>query len=375
MPNVFQYIQGGGFAGGSVLMTVQQLSSLLGDGHQSLIYPPGLAQDSTSSNRSIPYVLFAPYIKQGLTSLMDQNQHPNMVLDNLPPPQFVVALPLPASALATSTAVAYEEADLGVMGGMIASNIIKSFNGDLGNAAGGAAIGAAVSALTAASVGADWVTGGIIGAATGSIIGKDASVTGMLHGLEAASSAALQTDVGTIFKKGFGFQENPFTEVLFKRVPFRVHRFDYVFFPKTAAESKILDKILQVFKFYMLPAVKNTGVGGLTSTTGAILSFPYEFQITYSVQSTTFTLLPSVLESISINYSDGTDSPRFFKVDATGKEYPTKVTVSMIFREIYMLTRDRVSVDVDDVVTNDLVLTNNPGSPVANSSPKVRYRF
>lgn len=147
----------------------------------------------------------------------------------------------------------------------------------------------------------------------------------------------------------FGLAENPYTEYAFKNVSPRTHTFSYVFMPRSKDESQVIDRIINVFKYSMLPR---------PSSVAGFFQFPYEFQIVHSLQNTTFTLLPSVLKSCDVDYSGGTDSPKFFNSD-----YPAKITMTMQFQEVVLLNRDYVI--KDDLMKND---TGGPGN-------QYRFRF
>ena len=94
----------------------------------------------------------------------------------------------------------------------------------------------------------------------------------------------------------------------------------------------------------MLPKPATVDFFG-TNPGAGFLEFPYEFQITHSVQDTTFTLLPSVLTVLEVDYGGGTDSPKLFRPGKYGEQYPAKITLSMTFKEMVLLTRDRVMYD------------------------------
>jgi len=142
-----------------------------------------------------------------------------------------------------------------------------------------------------------------------------------------------------------GVVENPFTEHIFQKVDARTHTFTYTFLPKNLGESQTIDNIIELFKFYMLPAnqAANGGIGGQGQP--IFFSFPYEFQIVYSVGATTFQLLPSVLETLSVDYADSVGSPKFFTSDTVGKQYPAKIDLTLVFQEVMLLTRDKIKVE------------------------------
>jgi len=176
-------------------------------------------------------------------------------------------------------------------------------------------------------------------------------------------------DVGNAAKALTGYTENPFSETMFQNVSFREHTFDYEFTPLTEKEAERIDEIIQKFKYYMLPDLSHAiGLTQLVTgeqneqsrLNGLLLSFPYQFIIRYSVESTTFRLMPSVLKSISVNYGGQDKAPNFYRASSHGKNWPSRINVALEFQEIIFLSRGRVATDKK---TYDV------------SSGTVKYRF
>lgn len=269
------------------------------------------------------------------------------LFDSLPTPSFAIALPTPTTALKTNYAMTYDTVNIGAIGAIVQGVDEQTVR----NAVTGAAIGATVGSLfNAGKAGALLGLGAGAGGQTGLVQGG----FGLLQsGLEALGST------GSVVNILAGAAENPYTENVFKNVNFREHNFSYVFMPKNEAESEQIDQIIQMFKYAMHP--KTTTILGAQG----FFEFPYEFQITHSVQDTTFTLLPSVLSSLEVDYSGGTDSPKFFvPIAGTGKQYPARITLSMTFKEMVLLTRERMDLPKPQLVSDD---TADP--------PSWRYRF
>jgi hypothetical protein len=256
---------------------------------------------------------------------------------NLPPPKFIIALPVPASALKTSYGVDYEKFDIGQGLGSL-NELWNPQNGGRG-----------------------FLEDTSIGDVTAQVIYS------VIQGL--AGEAGINAGVLNAF---IGRAENPYTEQLFKNVEFREHTFTYTFLPKNMAESRRVDDIIQMFKFYMHPVHSGSGVS-------PFFEFPYEFQITYSVADTTFTLLPSVLQKFDVDYA-GYDVPKFFnpgKLD--NKQYPAKITINMVFREMTLLTRDRIALNLVDGLRNPAELDDYESRQVTSDAQKdinrTRFRF
>lgn len=304
-------------------------------GFSPVVFPPSLGTET--ENNGIPYVLFMPYMNSpGLHQL--HSVDPNHVLDTIPPPKFAIALPLPASALSTEYGVEYGEVELNGWG-----SIATGVSGLLRTATTPAKGDGVIEKFADVVKNAGANVGGVVAHAGYSILENLADVLpGNAEGL----------------KKMTGVVPNPFTEHIFKNVKFRSHSFTYKFVPKNVEQARTVDQIVQLFKFYMLP--NNAGPTG-----SHFFSFPYEFQIIYSVSDTTFALLPSVLESMSVSYSEGLASPKFFLADSTGKRYPVSTSITLKFNEVMLLTRDKVKASGSEDVKNEIDET--PGFR--------RYRF
>ncbi len=315
MANIYNLLKNGSAA---VLKELdpQQISTLR--------YPTTLGQ---TDQASIPYVIFAPYKKKaGLDGFYSAN--PSAVLDKLPDPRFAVVLPLPSSALKTSYGVAYDNYDLGGVAGNLLTGLkdVTSTLADRESLGTPLAIAEALKKMILETPG-------------------KAAVNGLYDTFKAAAD---QVSSGSAIDTAAGMTQNPFTETIFKNVEPRSHTFTYTFIPKTEKESEIVDSIIQLFKFYMLPAHTS-----FTSDQSGFFSFPYEFQITYSVSDTTFTLLPSVLKSFEVDYANGTDTPHFYKAS----NRPVAITISMTFTEVMLMNRNQIkpgnssSVDLNEEVT------------------------
>lgn len=255
-------------------------------------YPSSLGNSS-----KFPYTVFMPYKRpSGLAGFTSIAQGAALY-DRTPAPDFAVALPTPASAMKTQYQATYDTIEVGQAIGMALQGAA---------AAGNAKTGEEFFNSIATNVG-------------------DAlkSVPTALAKTAAAAfgGSAQAVDIFT------GTADNPYTENVFKNVAFRTHSFSYTFMPKNEVESQTLDAIIRVFKFAMLPTPGLLGY----------FEFPYEFQILHSNQDKTFLLMPSVLETFDVDFGGGTDTMKSFN-----SRYPAKISLSMTFKEMVLLSRDRM---------------------------------
>lgn len=289
----------------------------------SLRYPEGLSQ------AGIPFVLFAPYMRDRSVSITDDNG--DSLVAESPPVNWTTALPIPSSALKTAYSVKYEDKSLGTVAGTLIGN-----KGAIAGTAAAAAV--AIPIIAATATGAAILTGGLTLIRSVGFLNA-ARVLAGAGSLAGGAAALVPKDAPALMSQQ---KTNPFTEVLFDSIPFRTHTFDYTFYPRNVKESETLDRILQRFKFYMLPRIGGRMGGGSTT-----IDFPYEWQIYYSINNTTFTLLPSVLESFLVDYGGETDSPKLFAPTIDNKRYPSKITVQMKFKETFLLYRNLLNVETE----------------------------
>ncbi len=275
---------------------------------------------SLGGMQSIPFTIFMPYKRATGVSGFYSTKTSSDLYNQLPSPTFAIVLPTPTSALKTQYQATYSPFKVGQALGAastefvdLATKVMDSASGAKGAVFGAAAVAGAVAGALAG------------GAAVGAVIG----------------AAALQAGIGElgadkdVINVAYGAADNPFTENVFKNIEFREHSFAYTFMPKSSGDSTRIDEIITLFKYGMLP---KPGFAGY-------LDFPFEFQITHSIQDTTFTLLPSVLTSLDVDYGGGADSPKLFRPDSDGRQYPAKITLTLSFKEMVLLTRDRVMYD------------------------------
>lgn len=129
-----------------------------------------------------------------------------------------------------------------------------------------------------------------------------------------------------------GLAANPKKEQAFKGVDFRTFNFEYQFFPRSAAEAANVMRIIYEFKFHMQPEFKDSN--------NFVYIYPSEFDIFYyqhGVENKHIHRHTScVLTEMNVNYTpNGT-----FNTFENGM--PTQINVSMGFRELALLTKDKV---------------------------------
>lgn len=129
-----------------------------------------------------------------------------------------------------------------------------------------------------------------------------------------------------------GVAANPKKEQVFKGVNFRTFSFDYKFFPRSSIEASAVLKIIKEFKYHMHPEFKDNN--------NLVYIYPSEFDIFYykdgQENSNLHRNTSCVLTDMSINY---TPNGMFSTFD---DGMPTQIDVVLNFRELALLTKDKV---------------------------------
>ena len=153
-------------------------------------------------------------------------------------------------------------------------------------------------------------------------------VVGLIPGMENARAA---------YDKFKGQAKNPNLESIFKSVPFREFSFPFTFAPKNEKEKDAVHKILQLFRFHMLPE-QQSGANGY-------FNVPSEFQITYMYRDNENTYLPRisrcVLKQCDVDYApEGVVST--LTPDERGAP-PTLINMGLTFGETEIMTKETIA--------------------------------
>ena len=208
-----------------------------------------------------------------------------------------------------STSATYNDSKTGVAGFLIASGAAALKEG--GDAA----------AITKSIVAG---TKGLLGDSAARAIGGVAELAGA-EGVEALT------------KKAFGNADNPYMEVLFDSMNLRTFSYNFNFAPKSQEEAYEVQRIIQLFRFHMAPELR-PGVN-------RYLGLPSQFDIHYMFLSKSGQtsennfynrIATCVLQDCKVNYT-----PNGVKSFEDGG--PTATTMSLTFKEIELLTKDKIA--------------------------------
>jgi hypothetical protein len=162
-------------------------------------------------------------------------------------------------------------------------------------------------------------------------IGTNSDVTGV--GAAIISNLALsKAPNGAASGALLGLAANPKKEQLFKGVDFRSFQFEYQFFPRNEEESKNVMNIIKEFKYHMHPEFKDSN--------NFVYIYPSEFDIFYyqggSENLNLHRHTSCVLTEMNVNYTPNGNFTTF------NNGMPTQITVQLTFRELALLTKDKV---------------------------------
>ena len=179
----------------------------------------------------------------------------------------------------------------------------------------------------------------------GGLLTGDASMSDLSNGNagEFSTAAALQiakipsllpggsgATLSEIIQLGAKIKTNPFREVFFEGIDYRKFNFRYKFMPKSAKESTVVYKIIELFKEHMHPEL---------SANGYFYTYPSEFNIEYYYNNKKNNYVNKIatcaLTDMSVEYG-GEQYATF----ADGS--PAEINLILSFRELELMTKETI---------------------------------
>ena len=213
----------------------------------------------------------------------------------------------------------------------------------------------------ATSVGYNNAEMGVIGAAAAGAAGvidalKRGDLSGLASTLGTAAKDLLATAglglgsefIGTLAgvdpeglkgfaKKAFGQASNPYMEVLFEGVELRTFTYNFTFSPRNSAETDDVQKIIEMFRFHMLPEINGGSSAFMTLPSTFDIHYMYQLSSNVAKENNFYTKIATcVLKGCDVDYT-----PNGVKSFASGA--PTQITMSLSFQETEMLTKQHVN--------------------------------
>ena len=138
-------------------------------------------------------------------------------------------------------------------------------------------------------------------------------------------------------KKAFGQASNPYMEVLFEGVELRTFTYNFTFSPRNADETNDVQKIIEMFRFHMLPELNGGSSAFMTLPSTFDIHYMYQVTPDVSMENNYYTKIATcVLKGCDVDYT-----PNGVKSFASGA--PTQITMSLSFQETEMLTKQHVN--------------------------------
>ena len=159
--------------------------------------------------------------------------------------------------------------------------------------------------------------------------------------LDGALSAVGGEGLVAAKQKQSGKAKNPALELAFQSVPFRTFEYEYTFAPKNKKELDNVHKIIQLFRFHMLPEL-----AAGQDTSEFQFNLPSQFEIRYMYKDKENVYIPKIsrcaLQTCNINYTPH-EAFTTFKGDDKGAS-PNIITMALQFTEMEVMTKNTVKV-------------------------------
>jgi len=155
--------------------------------------------------------------------------------------------------------------------------------------------------------------------------------------------------IGAVQDAARGYVRNDRLELAFQGIGRRSFSFSFKCMPKSENEALAIDKIVNMFRFYMAPSFKGTDV-----SQSRTMIIPATFDISYLFQNGTPNFFlnrisTAYLESCNVTY--GGERVQFFRPTekmVNGKSMPgappVETNIDLQFKEIELITRERIGV-------------------------------
>lgn len=132
---------------------------------------------------------------------------------------------------------------------------------------------------------------------------------------------------------------NPHSSLTFNTIEPRQFQFNFQLYARSKKESKDIYQIVSTFKWAMHPSATKKFSGLATKI---FWDYPHVFDVFMMTpdHNSMFNISQSALTNISVSY--GENSTSFFEYSPLGIAYPTMVNLSLTFKELEILTKERI---------------------------------
>jgi hypothetical protein len=147
----------------------------------------------------------------------------------------------------------------------------------------------------------------------------------------ASATDAFGANFGNILQVKSRKVANPYMEQLFENMSFREFQFTYEFAARSEEESRNIDEIIRTFKYHMHPELTESGL---------YFIYPSMFDIKIYHKDAENQFLDRISTCVLTNLTTNYTSSGVFSTLRNGQ--PTEISLTMTFREIEPLTKERV---------------------------------
>ena len=162
-----------------------------------------------------------------------------------------------------------------------------------------------------------------------------AGLEGLRNMATGIADAVTGDAVSGIQTLGLGTSKNPMMAQIFKDVPFREFTFNYEFIPRNEKEKDDVYKIINLFKFHMLPEM----------TSEFRFLVPSQFQVQYMYRSKENSYIPRIsrciLTGATFDYAPE-QQLQSFKADAQGAPM-AHIKMDLTFAETEIMTKETIA--------------------------------
>ena len=147
------------------------------------------------------------------------------------------------------------------------------------------------------------------------------------------------SNTADLYNKAFGNATNPFMEVFFGGVELRTFVYNFTFSPRNEDETLDVQKIIQLFRFHMVPELQGENMRYLTLP--STFDIHYMYQTDPTPESNAYEnpfyhkIATCVLTNCAVDYTPGA-------VKSFADGAPTQITMNLMFTETEIMTKERI---------------------------------
>ena len=156
----------------------------------------------------------------------------------------------------------------------------------------------------------------------------------IVGGAVSAITQPLNSDIGKLAMRGAGYALNPHQQVLFDGIDFRTYQLAFTFTPYSKEEADSVAKIIKLFKTHAAPKIVEGAGAGMFFIPPS--TFTVDFKYNGRTNNRINKVAESVITNIMVDYA-----PNGYSTYGDGS--PVQTTVTIDFKELELITRQKIS--------------------------------